>query len=59
MTRIFAPAAKRDLLNIGENIKRDNLVRAVTFVDELVDRCSNFRVDRETEQGEEGDDSEV
>ena len=59
MTRTFAPAAKRDLLNIGENIKRDNLVRAVTVVEELVDRCSNFRVDCETEQGEEGDDSEV
>jgi plasmid stabilization system protein ParE len=39
MKLIFAPAAKLDLLKIGEHIKRDNPARAITFVDELVDRC--------------------
>jgi plasmid stabilization system protein ParE len=39
MSVIFAPSAKLDLLKIGEHIKRDNPARAVSFVEELVDRC--------------------
>jgi len=39
MKVIFAPTAKLDLLKIGERIRPDNPARAVTFVDELVDRC--------------------
>ncbi len=42
MKLIFAPAAKLDLLKIGEHIKRDNPARAATFVEELVDRCSTL-----------------
>jgi len=39
MKVIFAPTAKLDLLSIGKNIERENPTRAVTFVDELIDRC--------------------
>jgi addiction module RelE/StbE family toxin len=39
MRVIFAPTAKLDLLRIGEHIKQDNPARAVTFVEELIDRC--------------------
>ena len=39
MKVFFAPAAKLDLLGIGENIGQENPTRAVSFVDELIDRC--------------------
>jgi plasmid stabilization system protein ParE len=39
MKVFFAPAAKLDLLSIGENIGPENPTRAVSFVDELIDRC--------------------
>jgi len=39
MKVFFAPAAKLDLLSIGENIGQENPTRAVSFVDELIDRC--------------------
>ena len=39
MKIFFAPAAKLDLLSIGENIGQENPTRAVSFVDELIDRC--------------------
>jgi toxin ParE1/3/4 len=39
MKIFFAPAAKLDLLGIGENIGLENPTRAVSFVDELIDRC--------------------
>jgi addiction module RelE/StbE family toxin len=39
MKVIFAPAAKLDLFNIGEHIRRENPARALSFVDELIDRC--------------------
>lgn len=39
MKVFFAPAAKLDLLSIGENIGQENPTRAISFVDELIDRC--------------------
>jgi len=39
MKVIFAPAAKLDLLNIGEQIRPQNPSRAISFVDELIDHC--------------------
>jgi toxin ParE1/3/4 len=39
MKIFFAPAAKLDLLSIGEHIEQENPTRAVSFVDELIDRC--------------------
>jgi plasmid stabilization system protein ParE len=39
MKVFFAPAAKLDLLSIGEHIGRENPTRAVSFVDELIDHC--------------------
>ena len=39
MKVFFAPAAKLDLLSIGENIGQENPTRAVSFVDELIDHC--------------------
>jgi addiction module RelE/StbE family toxin len=39
MKVFFAPAAKLDLLSIGDNIGQENPTRAVSFVDELIDRC--------------------
>ena len=39
MKVFFAPAAKLDLLGIGENIGQENPTRAVSFVDELIDHC--------------------
>jgi toxin ParE1/3/4 len=39
MKVLFAPAATLDLLSIGENIGQENPTRAVSFVDELIDRC--------------------
>src|SRR5215475_14141831 len=42
MKIVFAPTAKIDLLQIGKHIERDNPARAVSFVDELVDRCETL-----------------
>jgi toxin ParE1/3/4 len=39
MKVFFAPAAKLDLLSIGEHIGQENPDRAVSFVDELIDHC--------------------
>lgn len=39
MKVIFAPAATRELLEIGERIRKENPARAVTFVDEIIDHC--------------------
>ena len=39
MMVFFAPTAKLDLLSIGDNIGQENPTRAVSFVDELIDRC--------------------
>ncbi len=39
MKVFFAPAAKLDLLSIGENIGHENPTRATSYVDELIDRC--------------------
>jgi toxin ParE1/3/4 len=39
MKVFFAPAAKLDLLSIGEHIGLENPDRAVSFVDELIDHC--------------------
>jgi plasmid stabilization system protein ParE len=38
MKVFFAPAAKLDLLSIGEHIEQENPTRALSFVDELIDR---------------------
>jgi plasmid stabilization system protein ParE len=61
MKVVIAAAAKADLVEIGEYIHSHNPVRAVTFVDELLDRCDVladmpglfhwFRVMRNTESG--------
>jgi plasmid stabilization system protein ParE len=39
MKVIFAPAAKLDLLRIGEHIRPENPTRAISFVDELIAHC--------------------
>lgn len=39
MKVVFAPAAKTDLQEISNHIARDNPVRALSFVDELIDHC--------------------
>ena len=39
MKVFFAPAAKLDLLSIGEHIGQENPDRAVSFVDEHIDHC--------------------
>ena len=39
MKVIFAPAAILELEKIGEHIHKENPARAITFIDELVDRC--------------------
>jgi addiction module RelE/StbE family toxin len=39
MKVFFAPAAKLDLLSIGEHIGEENPTRAISFVDELIDHC--------------------
>lgn len=39
MKVFFAPAAKLDLLSIGEHIRPENPTRAASFVDELIDHC--------------------
>ena len=36
---IFTPKAKQDLADIGEYIAADNPRRAVTFIEELEERC--------------------
>ena len=40
MKVVIADEAKADLVNIGEFIHPHNSVRAITFVEELLDRCS-------------------
>ena len=42
MRVVLSAAAKRDLIEIGDFIARDNPVRAGTFVDELLDRCHDL-----------------
>lgn len=42
MRVVITDAAKTDLINIGEFIRPDNPVRAVTFVDGLLDRCAGL-----------------
>jgi toxin ParE1/3/4 len=39
MKVVLTEAAKADLIEIGEFIRPHNPARAVTFVDELLDRC--------------------
>lgn len=39
MKVIFAPAAVLELQKIEERISKENPARAITFVDEIVDRC--------------------
>jgi plasmid stabilization system protein ParE len=39
MRVVITAAAKADLIAIGDFIKSDNPDRAVTFVEELLDRC--------------------
>jgi plasmid stabilization system protein ParE len=39
MECIFSPLSEYDLEEIGEYIARDNPIRAVTFVNEIIDRC--------------------
>ncbi len=39
MKVFFAPAAKLDLLSIGEHIAEENPTRAASFVDEIIDHC--------------------
>jgi toxin ParE1/3/4 len=38
----FAPAARLDLLSIGQYIALDNPRRAITFVDEIEERCNRL-----------------
>ena len=35
----FSPAAEKDLESIGDYIAKDNPTRAVTFIQEIRDRC--------------------
>jgi len=35
MKVLFAPAAKLDLLSIGEHIEQENPTRAISFVDDI------------------------
>ena len=39
MKVVFSEAARYDLLRIGDYIAEDNPLRALTFIDELEDRC--------------------
>lgn len=39
---ILTAAARADLLAIGRHIAADNPTRAITFVDELLDRCGQL-----------------
>ena len=43
MRVVFAPSAKDDLRKIALRIKRENPARAVTFVNEIIDRCLALR----------------
>jgi len=42
MKVLITEAAYADLLHIGRTIQADNPARAVTFVDELNDRCQRL-----------------
>ena len=39
MKVLFAPTAKLDLREIGQRIRAENPARAISFINELVDRC--------------------
>lgn len=42
MIVVLTQAAEADLEQIGDYIARDNPVRAISFVQELLDRCHNL-----------------
>ena len=42
MKVVITEAAYADLAKIGRNIKKDNPTRAMTFVDELYNRCQRL-----------------
>ena len=42
MKLVFTDEAKADLLYIGGRIATDNPVRAITFVDEIEERCARL-----------------
>jgi plasmid stabilization system protein ParE len=42
MKIVFSPAARQDLLEIGDYIARDNPTRALSFVDELEEACKGL-----------------
>jgi toxin ParE1/3/4 len=42
MRVVLSVAAYADLLDIGQNIKKDNPIRAESFIDELYDCCQKL-----------------
>ena len=42
MKLVLSPAARQDLLDIGDYIADDNPVRALSFVDELEEACKGL-----------------